>query len=137
MAFFEWSAALDIGVDGMNKQHVKLIGIMNRLHDRKAAGAPTAELGTILGELQRYTIEHFAQEEAFMDSVKYPGLKNHKIMHANLLEKLAQHADAFRKTGQLGDDVFEFLRFWLSAHIRGIDRKYGDHCVAQTPKKAS
>ena len=34
----------------------------------------------------------------------------------------------FKKSGEdkLGNDFFSFLAFWLSAHIKGIDKKYGN-----------
>ena len=39
-----------------------------------------------LGELGDYTVKHFEQEEAYLESISYSGLANHKAIHADLLE---------------------------------------------------
>lgn len=131
MAYFEWSNDYDLGVDAMNSEHQRLIALMNRLHDGWAAKAGPTLVGAALVELQRYTVEHFANEERFMASVEFPGLRTHKGIHETLLGQLRDHAEQFKRTQELGADFFHFLKFWLSAHIRGIDRKYGDHCAHQ------
>ena len=126
--FFQWDPSVySVSVDKMDREHEVLIEIMNRLHARYSAGAATAELSGIVQELVDYTVLHFEHEEAHMESVGYPGLGSHKLIHKDLLEKFGKHVDAFRTSGALTEDFFLFLRRWLAAHIKGIDRKYGEH----------
>jgi hemerythrin-like metal-binding protein len=127
MGFFNWDTTLDVGVDAMNDQHQLLIGLMNRLHDRHTAGADHEELAKIFQDLAEYTVHHFAREEAYMESVAFPGRESHHRIHADLLGKLATHHDAFKQGEPLGEQLFRFLAFWLAAHIRGVDTKYGQH----------
>jgi hemerythrin-like metal-binding protein len=126
MGIMVWSPQLDVGVAAMNNDHQGLIKIMNQLHENVQAGAPTATLAKGIGELARLTVAHFGREEAFMESINYPKLAIHKDLHKKLLEKFAEHQAEFDTTGTLTPAFFNFLRFWLSAHIQGIDMQYGD-----------
>jgi hemerythrin len=48
-----------------------------------------------------------------------------------LLENFSKHYESFNQNGKLTDDFFHFLKFWLSAHIQGIDKKYGEAKVVK------
>lgn len=126
--FVEWSARYQIGVGPMDDAHKKLMGLMNQLHEQRAAGDGKAELRTTLKALADFTIRHFREEEAFMQSVGFPGIESHKLIHAKLLAQLNDHANEFEAgTGGLPDQFFTFLKVWLTAHILGIDTKYAEH----------
>lgn len=135
--FFQWDPTeFTVHVGAMDREHETLIGIMNRLHERHAAGASRAELTALVRELGNYTVKHFTNEEAHMASVGFPGLRTHQLIHKELLEKFQGHARAFEASGQLTEDFFGFLRRWLKAHIKGIDRQYGTHGANRTARSA-
>ncbi|UOF01540.1 bacteriohemerythrin [Bdellovibrio reynosensis] len=125
-SFFKWDQEkLTTHVDAMDNEHKKLIDIMNKLYDRNAAKAPKAELSAIIKELAMWTVTHFEHEEKFFDTLDYSQAKTHKTIHKDLVERLKGHQAEFEKTGQLGPAFFQFLKTWLTAHIMGIDLKYG------------
>ncbi|MGD8570382.1 MAG: bacteriohemerythrin, partial [Gammaproteobacteria bacterium] len=125
--YFKWDAELDINVDTMNEQHKILIDIMNDLYDLNANGASKMELASMLDKLESYTRFHFNDEERFMERSGYNDIDRHKIIHNNLLMELHKHITHFNQShGGLTDEFFYFLRYWLSTHIRHIDRKYGE-----------
>ncbi len=39
MAFFEWTHAFSVGVEEIDQQHKRLMGLVNRLHDAIACGS--------------------------------------------------------------------------------------------------
>ena len=126
MSIMSWSAELDVGVTKMNEEHQGLLDLMNELHNLKAAGKTGMEVLKVLDALGAATVSHFADEEAYMESVKYPKLSTHKLIHKDLLEKFGKYsADIHARHGEMGDDFFVFLKHWLTAHIKGIDMKYG------------
>ncbi len=46
------------------------------------------------------------------------------------------HAAAIEAAdGTVTPAFFQFLRLWLSAHIKHIDRKYGEHAAAKAPAR--
>ena len=125
---FTWDAAkFSVKVPEMDREHQQIILLMNRLHDLYKSGAPASEQGKALTALAEYTVKHFSDEEAYMARINFPGLNVHKGVHKNLLERVGQFAAGFKASGKLGDDLFVFLKMWLSAHICGIDMKYGVH----------
>jgi len=127
MSFFEWTSQLDVHIPAMNEEHRWLIGLMNKLHDQVAAGAARDAQGHTLEELAKATMKHFADEEIVMARMGYPKLDHHKKLHQQLLTKFGVHVASFKAGGALGDPFFHFLKFWLSAHIQGIDMQYGDY----------
>jgi hemerythrin len=126
--YFEWDPTLySIGVNEMDDEHKVLIGLMNDLASMQAQGAGAAEQGRALLKLAHYTRKHFTDEEAFMKQVGFPGLRQHQMIHKQLLSRLDEFAAEFQRAGKLPDGLFAFLRIWLKSHIRGIDIKYAEH----------
>ena len=137
MPILEWNDALDIGVNDMNQEHKKLLALMNELYDKNAAGANKTSLSKTLNELAAYTVKHFADEEAYLEKIGYPELSKHKWIHQDLLTKFGKHKAEFDSGAnpKMNDEFFKFLKLWLSSHIKGIDRMYGD--FARQSKKAA
>ncbi len=125
--FFNWENRYDIGVNAMNDEHKTLIAHMNALHEGSAKGLPLDAQLKLAGELYQYVLKHFSDEEKYMESIKFPEFDVHKIIHKDLLSKLDEHVTKIKNDGVIGEEFFKFLRFWLSAHICGIDAKYGEH----------
>lgn len=124
--FFKWDKErLTTHVDAMDNEHKKLIDIMNRLYERHEAKATKNELGSIVRELVSWTVTHFDHEEKFFDTLDYSQASVHKKIHKDLIQRLKDHGAEFEKTGQLTPAFFQFLKTWLTAHIMGIDTKYG------------
>lgn len=131
MAWYEWNNSLDIHVKEMNDEHKVLIELMNRLHDEVEGGKPKESLQQTFHELVKYTRQHFQDEEQYMYSINYPGLPTHRLIHAKLLSQLDGHYAAFLSgNGSVGPQVFDFMKNWLNAHIRGIDSQYGEHSMS-------
>ena len=132
-SYFQWDPArLGLQIREMDDEHQVLISLMNKLHVLHESSAPSAAVTRALDELVTYTAKHFADEEAYMDGIGYPGLRVHRGVHKQLLEKLAGLREAFRTSLVLPKDMFVFFKMWLSAHICGIDMKYAHHARARS-----
>lgn len=130
--FFEWNDKLDVHVDAMNNDHKKLIALMNQMHDEVEQKAPNEKVLKTIGELEAFAVKHFSDEEAYLESIKYPGIKQHKEIHTKLLERYAIQKEEFMKSnGQTAPQFFSFLKVWLSSHIMGIDAHYGEFSMTQ------
>lgn len=130
MPIMNWDKSLDIGVKPMNDEHQGLLEIMNQLYDAQAAGKQGAVINALVDKLGKACTEHFTHEEAYMERVGYPGFKNHKALHASLLTRYGEFAAQVRAAGGVAnDEFFQFLKFWLNSHIKGIDIKYAAHAT--------
>lgn len=126
MAYFDWDKKYEIGVGRMDLQHQGLIRLMNQLHMESKSGARKSQLLATLTELTRLTEKHFAEEEQYMRSISYSGLKSHSMIHTQLISSLKDHATNFSAAAvqNIPDSMFTFLKLWLSSHILGIDTQY-------------
>ncbi len=126
MSYFNWDAKrFNLDIKEMDREHQKIVSIMNELFEANAKGEPKAMLMRLLNDLVTVTTTHFSDEERFMASFGYEGLESHKQIHKNLLNELTIHLGRYRAGGdRVPDEIFTFLRFWLSAHITGIDKQY-------------
>ena len=125
MAIMDWNLSLDIGVDEMNGEHQRLLRAMNHLHDLYIQQAPFRLQKDALDMLKNATVEHFRSEEEYMRNIGWESADTHRYIHQSLLESFGKHYNEAVSKEVLHDEFFEFLRFWLAAHIQGIDAKYG------------
>jgi len=126
MAFLNWSDKLSVGVQTLDNQHSVLIETLNDLHAAMMKGQGRAVAGRILKDLVSYTRDHFAAEEAMMESSRYPALSSHRIAHRELTKKVEEYVVRFEKGDvTLGVHLLSFLSDWLTNHIQGEDQKYG------------
>lgn len=126
MALMAWNTTLSVKVKQFDDQHMKLVDMVNDLHDAMKEGKGNVVLGKILNGLISYTATHFAAEEKLMAQHAYPDAVAHKREHENLVKQVVELQNNF-KAGKaiLTLDVMMFLKGWLVKHIQGDDRKYG------------
>lgn len=130
MPIMNWDASLDVGVHAMNDEHKQILDAMNRIYDATQAGRSGDDVNRLVEQLGAVCVRHFKDEEAYMAAIGFPSLRNHQYIHQDLLEKFARHAaDIKAAGGKPGPAFFHFLQHWLSSHIKGIDRKYGEHAA--------
>jgi hemerythrin len=127
MAYFEWGPDLSVGVESLDQDHRKMIGLVNDLHSATQQGEGRAVAGQIIEQLMAYAREHFQREEACLERGGYPGLAKHRAEHAALLRQVL----ALRQQYECGQvtvaaKASALLREWLSVHIMSHDKAYAD-----------
>ncbi len=126
MPLMNWDNSLDVGVAKMNDEHQQILALMNQIYDARESGQKGPEVLHLVDRLGEVTIAHFRDEEAYMEETGYPGITSHKLIHKDLLNKFTGFATEIRaKGGEVPEKFLTFLKLWLTAHIRGIDMKYG------------
>ncbi len=128
MSYFTWDEDLDVGVEAMNDQHKKLIALMEEVYQKNAAKVGKEGVLQATQTLIDYVIKHFRDEEAYMESINFPGLEAHKQIHRNLLGDLNDLAKKFVASddSELSEEFMAFLSLWINTHILAIDNKYHD-----------
>ncbi len=77
MIFISWKKEYNTGIEEINAQHKKLVGIINELHEAKETGKAQDALDGILLKLIDYTKFHFAAEKALLEDLNYHELAKH------------------------------------------------------------
>lgn len=124
---FEWNDRLQLGVNAMDDEHKILIGKINDLIAALEAQYVKKDKTLLLNAfdaMAEYTIEHFQDEERFMQSFNYPQFESHKKIHEKLLAQVGEYREQVAQD-RLDDKILvNFLRNWLVSHIMGVDMQY-------------
>jgi hemerythrin-like metal-binding protein len=121
----EWDQSLSVNIRVIDKQHKKLIELLNELYAHAQKNATTEVLRPVFEQLLEYTVYHFDTEEAYFRKFKYPGYEEHRKEHEILKGQVLDFKKAFDEGSQtMTYELLDFLRKWLVNHILGTDKKY-------------
>ena len=128
MSLIRWNDSFSVNVGKIDREHQKLVEMVNELTDAMKKGHGRDVIGEILNGLIAYTASHFQTEETYFRQVKYPYTEEHKKEHAAFVQKVTEFKrefDAGRATVSV--NVLQFLSKWLQTHIKGADQKYSSY----------
>lgn len=129
MALIEWNDSLTLGIAVVDRQHERLVGIINQLNEAMTEGRGMDVISDIMDELIIYTATHFSMEEKYFAQFEYPDAEEHKREHDALIEKVSAFADDFEKArsgsrSALATELLQFLRIWWRYHMMETDSKF-------------
>ncbi|MBE0624138.1 MAG: hemerythrin family protein [Burkholderiales bacterium] len=129
MELIRWNDRLKLGIAVVDRQHERLVEIINRLHDATVQGRGSAVIGEIIDEMIIYTATHFSMEEKYFAQFDYPDAEEHKREHDALIEKVGAFADDFAKAqggskSALATELLQFLKIWWQFHMMETDAKF-------------
>ena len=125
MALVKWDDSFSVKVTEIDRQHQKLVSMINELSDAMKQGKGKEILCKIINGLIRYTATHFNTEEKYFDRFRYPEADNHKKEHVAFVQKVSDFKSGFEEGKlTLTIDVMNFLSDWLRKHIKGADKLY-------------
>ncbi len=131
-SYIEWDDAYSVGIDSIDRQHKRLIHLINQLQTAVDYSTGEEFEREALDELVDYTKTHFSYEEELMEKYAYPGFEPHKAKHARMIGEVeavlteyeADHDRAMRH-------ALDFLKDWLVNHINGTDKEYSTFLIAK------
>jgi len=122
-----WSEDYTIGVETIDEQHQQLFEIANRIYDllkNKLILDKYDGIIEIINELKDYTVYHFKEEEAYMESIHYKKFFSQKIAHDDFLAKMdtidVKQIDNGQNIYLL--EILDFVCDWLVHHIIEEDK---------------
>lgn len=126
MAFIEWTQSYSVGIKMIDAQHKKLFSLINDFHDAKERGENDFNiLDRLFLGLKAYVDFHFKTEEGYFDEFHYELTEEHTRQHKFYADKIDDFYEKFSEKGEpVTDDLMDFLKDWISSHIKIIDKKY-------------
>lgn len=126
----EYTEEYRTGIDLIDNEHRILFEIAeraNRLIHDYTVGDTYDPIMEILQELKEYTIYHFTDEEAYMESISYSGLEAQKRAHAAFIDRIENITieEIDQNPREYLESLMEFLLGWLINHILYADKKIG------------
>lgn len=120
-----WGDVYCIGNEEIDKQHKKLVDIINKLYTAFLRAEANQAVSLILEEMVDYTKYHFAYEEGLLKKISFPTLTEHIALHQKFVKRTQEFIQEHKQnSGVLSYDIMNFLRKWLMEHIADEDRKY-------------
>lgn len=127
---FIWSEKYMLGVNSMDDEHKILVDKINFLVVNLESQYEKKNKVTLMAafkDLAAYTREHFAHEEKFMESIRYPQFSSHRKIHEKLLDQVGKYGQQIENETLDDQKLISFLRNWLISHIMGVDMQYAAH----------
>ena len=138
LQLLSWQAEHNIGIDEADRQHKKMLDMMNVVHILSAQKHSSCSINQALGVLISYTEVHFDWEETFFDGYQYPKSQEHKKHHASLIQELREHQKNIAIGDQKAiDNELSQLNNWLIDHIKYGDRDYAKYLANHEDYKNS
>jgi len=136
MSFINWTDDYSVGIESIDKQHKKLIEIINELNKSVAFGESDTMLAKTFVDLLNYTKQHFAYEEQLFEQYNYQQSREHITQHKKLLQQVFELKNQYQTdpSASLGLELIQFLRSWLINHILKSDKDYSQFLVGKGVK---
>lgn len=121
-----WKEEFNIGVDVIDKEHQKLFRTIRELFSLRGSEQSLVACREKIWYLKEHAVQHFADEEEYMQFIGYSGLKTHKRIHKNFREKILPALEQeLMLTDYAPDAVEHFLGVcagWLIGHTLTEDQ---------------
>jgi len=136
---FEWTRAISVGDETIDKQHQKLLNELNILLSNLFADSSDKIINEAVSFLSEYIDDHLAYEEKYMKEYKYPEIDFHTSLHRGFIDQYKvfkkRLADGAPKK-ELILEIEEYIGSWWIHHISVEDKKYAVF-IQQREKKHS
>jgi hemerythrin len=121
----QWTEEFSVGISMMDRQHRKLIGMLNRLIKEPKTQTHSETISDLLTGMIAYAREHFRDEEALMSEYGYPFKDQQTEQHKAFVKKTVDLCSAV----EVGVDIVPqvmlvYLKDWLIYHILQQDMRY-------------
>ena len=121
MNAIKWNNRFNIGVEVVDKAHQKLFSIVGKLIALNEEEKQQHACREGIKYFKNYTLKHFAEEEAYMKSIDYPGYEIHKKLHDNLCHNTLPALELeMEEQDYSKESVGHFIGIcigWLNEHI--------------------
>lgn len=120
------------GIELIDEEHKQLFAYADEAYEllhEEFTPDKYDNISHILEELREYTKKHFADEEAYMESIQYKRLFTQKIQHQEFINKLEElnleHMGDEENQQEQIEEILDFLTDWLVNHILYVDGLIG------------
>jgi hemerythrin-like metal-binding protein/PAS domain S-box-containing protein len=130
---FVWNAKYQVGIAQVDRQHKKLVALINALGNKLAVQADPAASMEVFDDLASYASYHFRTEENLMHECQVDDEfeASHKASHASFVAEVAKARNSAQADPlQVLTKTLGFLSRWLIFHILGTDMRMANEIIA-------
>ena len=126
----KWTPDLSVGVERIDNQHKIWFEKANDLFEAGKQQRAKEYINQMIDFLDEYTKEHFRDEEAYMEEIRYPEIDAQRRAHTSFVNSLTKLKEDYNGTGgnlRVILNANKMVIDWLTNHIRIMDNKIGDY----------
>ena len=124
MAIIKWQEKYEVKVKKIDRQHRKIVDILNRLYDMQEIAADPKKMEKIFDDLRAYIGTHFKTEEAYLKEIGCTEFDHQKEEHNDFIDTVCSFQKEFFQEKPLAlINLFNFVWDWFAKHILTVDKK--------------
>jgi len=116
---FVWKDEYKVGVDAIDAQHLESFEIAERILEAEHG----RNIKDGLTKFYCHELNHFVDEEKYMEEIGYPGLKEHARQHDDLIHQLNELMRSIARDPTKLQEIRFFLVDWFEHHVQTEDQK--------------
>lgn len=120
------------GIELIDQEHKQLFQYADQVYEllqEEFIADKYDNIKDVLQKLRDYTKQHFADEEAYMESIGYKRILSQKVQHQEFISELEgwdiENVEDLQHQDEVIAKMLEFLTDWLIHHILELDTKIG------------
>lgn len=118
-----WDDKYSIDNSDIDLQHQKLFDLTKKSFIYANKSISREEIRNIVVEFFEYMKEHLKDEQGYMDLIGYPYLKEHTMIHKDIIASMASLIKTFKNVNDLKENLSLIAEKWLVDHILKEDAK--------------
>lgn len=121
-----WKKSYSIGVKAIDKQHIELFQMVEKLLKSIQNNAGREEFEQSIEFLKKYVLIHFRDEEAYQAYIQYSGLEEHKLLHREFTNSVMDYEKRLKENNYavpIVKDLAGMLTTWLIYHVAQADQQ--------------
>ncbi len=127
MEKIKWDDSFSVGVSEMDRQHRRIIDLINSLIERQKIEVDSEIISDTLTRMLEYANEHFRREEQYMLESAYPDYSRQREEHNEFRKKTAFFSiDIIKGKAAIPKEILTYLKDWWTNHILKSDMRYKD-----------
>ena len=124
MGIIQWDSKYEVNVRKIDRQHRKIVAILNKLYDMQEITTDPREIQKIFDDLRAYIASHFKTEEAYLKDIECVDYDLQKEEHNAFIDKVCTYQKEFFKEKPMAlINLFNFVWDWFAHHILTVDKK--------------
>lgn len=133
-----WKDKYVLGVPLIDTQHLELFErvdvFMHTLRSALSWEDKVPQVNETLDFMKNYVVEHFRDEEDYMQRIGYPNYAAHKKLHVDMVDYVLQVSAEYERLGfdeQLMQQFAGKLLAWLINHVATTDQCLASYAIKE------
>ncbi len=124
MGIIQWNSKYEVHIRKIDRQHRKIVAILNKLFDMQEAAASQRDIQKIFDDLREYIASHFKTEEAYLQEIECTEYDLQKEEHNAFIDKICSYQKEYFKEKPIAlINLFNYVWDWFANHILTVDKK--------------